>query len=277
MVKRFGICDSFFICNNKSFLSERSFFEECGIGNNLDIMSALLNCSKRLETLEVLSLSGNGINSSGGIIIAEFIAGNPTLRHLHLDNNSMGDDVVGTFVHALKKNTKLREIFIAGNKFSSNGEKEFRKALFDDSSLNSIAESNHFCCLWMTYGAKWSKGAVEDIQTTEYCAERKICVKIQMALFPLEETSQKVNLRYLDDVPLQLIPYALELVQKKNERLDWYDDFLDEIYPTLLEDDDVDSKSLSRLFQVLRGWEMPKLFERRYPDMPIKKRKCCCS
>lgn len=65
--------------------------------------------------------------------------------------------------------------------------------------------------------------------------------------------------------------------RKKNERLDWYDDFLDEIYPTLLEDDDVDSKSLSRLFQVLRGWEMPKLFERRYPDMLIKKRKCCCS
>lgn len=57
------------------------------------------------------------------------------------------------------------------------------------------------------------------------------------------------DLSHFNDVPLQLMPRVLELIQKHTTRRS-------SNTPVQLEKD-----ALSRLFHTLRGWELPVLFE----------------
>ena len=83
---------------------------KCGLGENDDVLSAVLGGCKGLKSL---LLEGNGINTEGAVVIlSKFLTNNKALTLLSLKGNSIGGDKkkMEAFDKALTKNTKLREV-----------------------------------------------------------------------------------------------------------------------------------------------------------------------
>ena len=98
------------------------------------------------EKLKVLNLSENGISTGGDTFMSDFLTDNPMLETLVLTENQLDDNDAYAFASALKHNTKLRRLCLSeGNSISMQGWKAFLEANFDDTSLNSAADSNHTC------------------------------------------------------------------------------------------------------------------------------------
>ena len=75
-----------------------------------------------------------------------------------------------------------------------------------------------------------------------------------MALAICGVDGQLFDLGYLNDLPFQLMPRVLELVQEHTQfRLEEYKDSDD--------DEQLEKDALSRLFHCLRGWQLPLLFD----------------
>ena len=137
------------------------------------IAGLLSNSASRLSSL---NLAGNRLTSASAKIIFPALKGNNTLLHLDMSNNSLGEPAVPSIIELLRQNSTLRTLDIMGNasiKFKSGGGYDYRsyfagggltrkpvvprgkidieqKALFDTTSLQSIASSNHTCAVKMS-------------------------------------------------------------------------------------------------------------------------------
>jgi len=116
----------------------------CNLGNDPNILAAILQSDVMMMTLDY-----NNISSPGAVKIAEYLEDNPPVQNLRLNNNNFTDEDASLFAQALKKNTNLRFLFLEGNSFTAEGIKSLIKAVYDPTSLNSISESNHKCLLYI--------------------------------------------------------------------------------------------------------------------------------
>ena len=89
-----------------------------------------------------------------------------------------------------------------------------------------------------------------------YTIGQKIRKKVVLAL--CRQDGELFDLSHLNDLPLQLMPRVLELIQEHS----WARTKSVNNMPLQLEKD-----ALSRLFHTLRGWELPLLYE----NLSIKK------
>ena len=150
------------------------------VGMNLigEIMSLNEHCGGRLETLNLshnflcdkatihlaetmmksefksltrLDLSLNYIGVRGAAALAEVVEYNSPLEHLLLRCNNVGDSGAALFASALKTNNTLLELNLGYNGVTSVGMNALRMAVYDTSSLDSIATSNHTVSI-MFYG-----------------------------------------------------------------------------------------------------------------------------
>lgn len=166
------------ICSHPSLETIDLF--ECDIGSNETVLSVILQGYKDLN-LRALNLSGNLIGSACVHHIEDYVASNATVGTLSLGSNLITDRDVAQLVSALKKNTNMKELDLEKNNFSERGKLQVMASLFDSTDLNSIADSNHTCCiLWSNDYRELNN--MNRLNRKRCGSEKKIKRKIRVAL-----------------------------------------------------------------------------------------------
>ncbi|KAK1739037.1 leucine-rich repeat protein [Skeletonema marinoi] len=175
---------------------------EPGIG---DAMLASLLTIDGLK-LEKLDMCLNNITSGVSTLLSDFLATNPRLKELHLEHNNLNDSDAALIANALRSNTTLGSFQLYGNSFTDVGAESLRLALFDESSLNSVADSNHVCNIRLigTLALRWNNSSQDMGQ--------KRGKKIYRLLSDRNETMS--NVQHFGDIDVKLLPNMLDAVQK---------------------------------------------------------------
>ena len=129
------------------------------------------------DTLTSLILSKNLITTKGANILLPVLKDNTSLESLDLSQNWLNDGVADTVIDVLKNNSTLLSLDLSGNKSMKTGGRRrwewnretwtrtelpsdpdggrgqiVKRALFDVTSLESIASSNHTCAVKSKFG-----------------------------------------------------------------------------------------------------------------------------
>jgi len=186
-------------------------------GNDIRRMPSLKLVAKYLASnpsLIGLDLSNNFMPAKSAVVLMQSLKTNTTLQHLYLRNNRISDKSVPGFTDALQNNTTLRTLDIQNNSLKvQTGRKVMIKALCDMTSLDSIVNSNHTCSIVIAgsnYGGTFEE-ELGKINALENEGE-KIRYKVNLAK---KQNKELINNRMFDNVPLELMPRALELVQQE--------------------------------------------------------------
>ncbi|KAL7527644.1 hypothetical protein ACHAXR_002058 [Thalassiosira sp. AJA248-18] len=182
-----------------------------------------MNASADLTSLH---LRGNGLRSRAAVVIANFLASNPELSVLFLSNNELSDKDAALFAESLKSNTNLKRLFLKNNDFSQSGVDILAEAVFDTTSLNSLFDGNNTCKIFGMPGD-------DRFKHTQFKHKR-------LQALCSQTRDSCLNLHYLNDVPVELMPYVLSLIQKSPPK-----------YTTA---------PLSVVFEAMRTWQLPLLY-----------------
>ena len=203
-----------------------------GIGRNTRLLSTILSSCAKLTKLQLNNIS---IRQRGVPILSEFLASNPKLKELELKSNDLGDNAANLMAETLRTNTNLRRLSLEGNDFSQVGIDAFSNAILDDTNMDAVVESNHTCRV---------TGVSNTLQNMQ-CVKRE---KIFRAISS-NESNATVHQHFLADIPLEIMPEVLHLMQKVPGH----------VY--LL---------LSLVFDTLRSWKLPLLFWGRHKPEEVK-------
>jgi len=179
----------------------------CNLGNDSNILAAVLQSDVMMMTLDY-----NNISSPGAVKIAEYLEDNPPVQNLRLNNNNFTDGDASLFAQALKKNTNLRFLFLENNRFAAEGIKSLIKSMYDPTSLNSISESNHKCLLYVLPPEESTtiQSFISRIRLASYGRIGKVLLALH---------DKESMLHYLDEkFPVELMPEVLAFVQKEPDR-----------------------------------------------------------
>ncbi|KAL9187107.1 hypothetical protein ACHAXT_010827 [Thalassiosira profunda] len=231
----------------------------------------IANYLARNPALVELNLRWNGLASRAVKLIAEALKSNDTLRHLDLGCNNLGDRSVPFLADMLRHNSTLRtlKLIYAEIQIKSGARKKLINALCDTSSLNAIVESNHTCQLFMSSSCFGDTCELEMRKINALEDEgQKIRYKVVLALFAFDK--DLFSPRSFDDVPLELMPRLLHLVQQEIG----YGGFGEGIAKKMRKRrKNRFDPTLRRVHKVISGWnQLPLLFVRG-PGVLKKKRK----
>ena len=291
-----------------SFLRENTSLKEIFLWDVIDNMSVATSLSgaiKNHPTLEKLMLLGGGLNeipaletilngctelnhlgfvlnhlgSEAVTLLADFISSNHPVEAIDLERNNITNSDANLLALALKKNTNLKWLDLNKNDITEEGEKALLKVMFDKTSIDSIVESNHGCSVY-TYDTNddpslitVQRGLLEQevlkINRGEYSIKEKIRMKVVLALCGVD--GGFFDLSHFNDIPLQLMPRVLELVQEHSQSRKGARVMPIQSLLAMLEESpsfdfvqhfriQLEIDALSRLFHILRGWELPSLF-----------------
>ena len=239
-------------------------FVECGL-NNASILGKLLEGCSGLREFRLVGYEKLGMESVS--FVADFIRCNHPMEVMNLQYN-LTDNDASVLSSALNTNSNLKELILKSNYgITEEGEKALLKALYDPTSMDSIVESNHICKTY-THDIKnvWVVAQRPPIETEvlningdkDISIQQKIRKKVVLALCGVD--GSLFDLSHLNDLPLQLMPRVLELIQEHTEdrtqEVTSIPPQWDNYIPNQLE-----KEALSRLFHTVRGWELPLLFE----------------
>jgi hypothetical protein len=130
----------------------------------------------------------------------------------------------------------LRYLGIIGNNFTSIGVKSLLTCVFDGSSLNAIAESNH-TLLGMNF---FDNVDMPPIKQIGCCIDRLLEMdRTQKIMLALQDKDSL--LKYLANVPVELIPEVLAFPLRQDANQHQY-------------------KHLNVLYSTMRWWNMPMLY-----------------
>ena len=219
----------------------RDCCREPGVGDS--ILTTLL--ARRESKLEVLGMNRMMITSDVSTVLAEFLATNPKMKRLNLRYNELNDSDIALIANSLRSNTALEVLRLLGNNISQIGVSQaFRPLLFDDSSLNTVADTNHSCFL----GGGLGNGSHFNLNVmVNSCVNRGR--KIYFLLSFRHRTMS--NAQYFRDVDVKILPNMLDSIQR-------YEMFARRIYRGTYHDEynhDVIVESLSIVYEVMRKWE----------------------
>ena len=108
-----------------------------------EMLKTLMDAGK--NKLSHIDLSNNDISTRGDTFISDFLAKSTILESLTLKGNQLDDQDAFKIVGALKNNENLRFLRLTDNSITKTGWTALRKAEFDDTNLNTAADSNHTC------------------------------------------------------------------------------------------------------------------------------------
>ena len=278
-------------------LKKNDKIRQLSLGSNGIVLPKLLFGSKRVtENLTHLDLCFNNIRTPGAKLIAKYLKGNPPVEDLNLGGNRIAHAAAKDLVEALKQNTNIQSMDLRGNLFNNKsvpdfvdllknnttllcldlsnnnikldrtgamvGKKELIKnAVFDTTSLETIANSNHTCKLILTDKKFRNDITHEDemkkINSLDASVGTKIRYKVVLALFTLEQV--EFNPRLFDDVPLELMPRLLEIAQQELGFGGFGTGVVDK------NPKKISSKhALRRVYQVFTEWNIPLLVQVSY-------------
>ena len=211
--------------------------------------------------LTELNLEGNRIPAKAIKLIASAMKQNTNLEHLNLSNNSVTDNCVPALVDMLKNNTTLRSlnvIYNEGLRYKTGRKQLIHDAICDSSSLACIAESNHTCIIQLSGSGRYMNGVTHEMEMRNINSldneGSKIRYKVVLALFVLN--TELFDPRNFNDVPLELMPRLLEMVQQEIG----YNGF-GEGMPDMKIKKRKSGNELRRIYEVMQGWPaLPLLF-----------------
>ena len=220
-------------------------FKSCFDGDvGYRVLCSLLDGNKNYESIE---LERNNIRTMGGTHLSDYIATNPPLQKLLLDSNRLDDTDATLIADALRRNTNLRDLQLDGNEITEIGRSALRNVIYDKTSLNSVADSNHICditgidCDFNEYRFRRSTGtSVSDSE------RRRAKIYNLLASRNKGETNVHHLNMEIDDNSLKLVPRVLEIVHNYAEDR--------ALFGTVCH-------PLSIMHELLRGWKMPSLYE----------------
>eukprot|EP00984_Skeletonema_dohrnii_P004626 scaffold1634_cov118-Skeletonema_dohrnii-CCMP3373.AAC.24 len=278
--------------------------------NSLPLTGAKLMASF-VESAEckliTLIMSNNHLTTKGVNVLLPALKKNTTLQELDLSRNWLTDQCVPVVVDMLRNNSTLLTFDLTGNKSLKTVEKRgirrwryvegrfgldesrstphvdggrakiVKSALFDTTSLDSIAASNHTCALSMT-GHNHNDSFEESIRKINALdASEGIKIRYKLVLALNHVNTDLYNPRSFDSIPLELIPCLLEILQQRIGYNRFGKDIAPKTMPNLdasrrawnpltQETENASSKdveSLSRLHEVITSWQsLPLLFAR---------------
>ncbi|KAK1739999.1 leucine-rich repeat protein, partial [Skeletonema marinoi] len=205
--------------------------------NSLPLTGAKMMASF-LESAEckliTLIMSNNHLTTKGANVLLPALKKNTTLQQLDLSRNWLNDQCVPAVVDMLRNNSTLLKFDLTGNKslktvkqravsrwgsrstphVDGGRAKIVKDALFDTTSLDSIAASNHTCALSMT-GHNHNDSFEETIRrinALDASEGAKIRYKLVLALNHVN--TDLYNPRSFDSIPLELMPCLFEMLQQ---------------------------------------------------------------
>ena len=156
-----------------------------------------------------------------------------------MEKNHLDDNDAVTIARALKQNTNLRRLHLGQNDITETGCVALRNTIYDSTSLNAVAASNHTCCI---EGIDLD-GINRYVDSPEVNRGRKIYSLLS------SRNREGNNVYHLDaefeDDSLKLVPKVLESVNiyaRHSYRADTV-------------------PPLSIMYEILRSWKMPNLYE----------------
>ncbi len=203
---------------------------DCFSGDGLgdEMLRTLLSTGG--SKLETLTMSSNNISSVESTLLPDFLATNPRLILLDLSGNEFNDNDAVFIANALRSNTTLKRLVI---EVGDDGNETLRVAVCDESSLNSVADSNHSCSIETEYGVDGNETDSREINRSR---------KIYSLLASRHETMS--NVQHFGDIDVKLLPKILAAVQKySNMNVAWDTSYC------------VDVKALSIVYEVMRRWD----------------------
>ncbi|KAL7451930.1 hypothetical protein ACHAWC_003684 [Mediolabrus comicus] len=224
---------------------------ENGIGDEM-VTSLLTNGD--LAKLERLGMASNELHSSTITLLANLLATNPPLQKLGLEDNGLVDNDAEALANALRSNTTLRSLDVFDeNTISDAGKEAFRLVLYNDSSLNSIADSNHSCIVAGLYhsadlnmesavGLYPFGGWNVDGKPESFNRARKI----YNLLSQRNKSKSTSNVQHFDDVDVKILPSMLKAAQRYASVVHPYDRFLPGFCRV---------EPLSIVYEVMRKWD----------------------
>jgi len=206
--------------------------------NGYELLCSILKKNKKCSEIY---FRHNNVRTMGDTFLSDFLKSNPPLKCLNLENNHLNDDDMVLIAEALKENTNLKSISLDDNPITEDrGIKALRKAVFDETDLNSVASSNHTCCI---HGPFYPR--INDFEP-----DHNRCGKIYYLLScrNREQTNcYHLDLEFGDDCR-KFAPYVIESVEHYAAGCDYY-------YHSDIE------KPLSIVYEIMRNWKMPQLYE----------------
>ena len=239
------LCSS--VCNHPSLLDlDLSNCFDNGLADEM-MISLLTNGELRLERLV---MSANNITSNVTTLLSDFLAIDPPLKKLDLgENNDLNDNDAALLANALRSNKSLRILDLAATNITNVGGESFRLVLNNDSTLNSVSDSNHSCHLYLEgYDSRNNMNVEYEIMNDLGKArEMNRGRKIYKLLSSRHESMS--NVQHFGDIDVNVLPHMVEAVQK-------YASFQEEA------DVEVDAETgahynvaaLSIVYEVMRKW-----------------------
>ena len=201
-----------------------------------------------------IDIESNNIQTKGDTAIPNYIACNPPLEYLFLSGNKLNDDDAILFANALKQNNHLKYIHLNDNSITGIGKEALSKAVYDPTSLNSMSDCNHKCSIYIDGGINVPIGCGNDSKKLSSSILKR-GAKIYQLLS--QRNKEGINVKHLksefdgedeEDDSLKLVPKVLECVHKYHDCALTSEGF---ICP------------LSIIYEIIRGWKMPELYEKQ--------------
>ena len=229
------------------------------------------------------------------------------MQHLDLSRNWLSDAVAPVVIDVLKNNSTLLSFDLSGNKSlkgARGGQRSWRNnwektpqqdrgraeivkgALFDTTSLEAIGNSNHSCAVKMAgFNQKDThEETIRKINSLDVSEGKKIRYKVLLALN--EANKDLYDPRSFNDVPLELMPYLLEMVQQEfkcngsdivlksmttRKKGKWV--YNPEKRRSVYDYNYITDPTLNRLYEIISGWQsLPLLFVRGAGELKTKKK-----
>ena len=156
-----------------------------------------------------------------GTFISDFLSSNTILETLELTHNNLNDNDAKMIAGALKHNTTLRTLDIRyNNRMTKSGWMTLRNAIFDDTSLNAAANSNHTCCVDFPSINDDDEDQFQEViemndsGDSEYYFDTKYVRQKKVYSILSSRNRNCCNAEYLEDVPFELLPDMLISIQQ---------------------------------------------------------------
>ena len=220
-----------------------------------EMLQMIMNSGK--TKLYVINLSGNNISTGGDTFISDFLTNKPMLEALILHGNQLNDNDAIAIASALKYNTNLRVLDVMNNNLTRTGWRVLRKAEFDDTSLNSAADSNHTCSVRYPSG----DDEIQGLDTSEMNGrhdsehdfdERKVREKKVYSVLS-SRNRNCTNVGHFDDVPVELLPDMLKCIQQYSNY--HIEEDTGEYLTSPCSQDINDVNPLSLVYELCRYWD----------------------
>ena len=223
------------VIDNRSIKTVRleNCFHQNGV-NGCRALASLLTCGRPFEKIGFEDNNLSGVDD-----VAASLATNPQLESLSMTGNELNDRDAELIAQALEQNTNLHKLYLDENNITTAGFERIQAVIYNPSSLNAMDACNHTC--WVDYVGNDNIPGL----TPQQRRRRKL-YKMLSARHATSSNARHLNAELGEGEPgiIKLVPRVLERIQQCSGDRSVFS-----------------SSPLSLLFELMRSWKMPELYD----------------